>query len=163
EQVRHDTPMLSLSNIFSREALDEWIRRVERFAGREGLAYTCEPKIDGVAVSLLYRNGRFDRGATRGDGFVGEDVTANLRTVKDGPRTLAGNEPAPEVFEVRGEIHMRRSEFERMNQERAARGEPLFANPRNAASGALRQLDWRITAQRPLRLFVYGAATRSDG
>ncbi|HUG14419.1 MAG TPA: NAD-dependent DNA ligase LigA [Thermomicrobiales bacterium] len=163
EQVGHDTPMLSLSNVFSREALDEWIRRVERFAGRERLGYTCEPKIDGVAISLLYRDGRFERGATRGDGYVGEDVTANLRTVRDIPRFLTGDGPFPASLEVRGEIHMRRGEFQQMNREREERGEPSFANPRNAASGALRQLDSRVTASRPLRLFVYGGATRNDG
>jgi DNA ligase (NAD+) len=163
EQVRHDTPMLSLSNVFSREALEEWIRRVERFSGHQSLSYTCEPKIDGVAISLLYRNGRFERGATRGDGFVGEDVTTNLRTVRDIPRTLAGEGPFPDTLEVRGEIHMRRSAFEKMNREREEQGEATFANPRNAASGALRQLDSRITASRPLRLFVYAATARDDG
>jgi DNA ligase (NAD+) len=162
EQVTHHVPMLSLSNVFSREQLDEWIRRVQRFAGRQNLTYTCEPKIDGVASSLLYLNGRFERGATRGDGLVGEDVTANMRTIRDIPAQIISDRPIPERLEVRGEIHMRRSEFEEMNRQRVERGEPAFANPRNAASGALRQLDPRITAQRPLRLFVYGAATRND-
>lgn len=162
EQVTHQTPMLSLSNIFSREALDEWIRRVERFAGHANLTYACEPKIDGVAISLFYEEGRFERGATRGDGFVGEDVTANLRTVRDIPQRLPRDVDYPSALEVRGEVYMRRSEFEQMNREREERGEALFQNPRNAASGALRQLDSRITAQRPLRLFVYGAATRTD-
>jgi DNA ligase (NAD+) len=162
EQARHEIPMLSLSNIFSRDALQEWIRRVQRFAGRDNLTYTCEPKIDGVASSLLYHNGRFQRGATRGDGFVGEDVTANMRTIRDIPQRIKASEPVPASLEVRGEIYMRRSEFEEMNRQRVERGEPPFANPRNAASGALRQLDSRVTAQRPLRLFVYGAATRGD-
>jgi DNA ligase (NAD+) len=158
-QVRHEVPMLSLSNVFARESLEDWVRRVYRFAGREDLTFTAEPKIDGVASSLLYRDGLFVRGATRGDGLVGEDVTTNMRTIRDIPRRLEGDGRVPTELEVRGEIHMRRSEFEAMNAERAERGEPTFANPRNAASGALRQLDSRITAQRPLRFFVYGAAT----
>ena len=156
-KVRHDVPMLSLSNVFSREELERWLRQVYRHAGRENLAFTVEPKIDGVASSLLFRNGRFERGATRGDGFEGEDVTPNMRTIKDIPRTLDSSESVPAVLEVRGEIYMRRSEFEAMNRERGERGEATFRNPRNAASGALRQLDAAITATRPLRLFVYSA------
>lgn len=158
-QVRHDTPMLSLSNVFSREELERWLRAVYRNAGRDELTFTAEPKIDGVASSLLYRNGRFERGATRGDGFVGEDVTRNMRVIHDIPMQLNTTTDTPATLEVRGEIHMRRSEFAKMNEEREARGEQLFANPRNAASGALRQLDAKITAQRPLRLYVYAAAT----
>ncbi|MBA2452199.1 MAG: NAD-dependent DNA ligase LigA [Chloroflexia bacterium] len=157
EQVRHEAPMLSLSNVFSREGLNEWIARVRRFAGRDELEFTVEPKIDGVAASLVYRNGVFDRGATRGDGMVGENVTANMRTIRDLPRTLTSpNGPIPEVLEVRGEVYMRRSEFDLMNEAREEAALPRFANPRNAASGALRQLDARITAERPLRIFAYG-------
>ncbi|RIK42199.1 MAG: DNA ligase (NAD(+)) LigA [Chloroflexi bacterium] len=155
-QVRHDIPMLSLSNVFSRDDLEDWLHRVQRFAGRDDLTFTVEPKIDGVASSLLYRAGRFERGATRGDGYIGEDVTANMRTIRDVPLRFSNGATQPELLEVRGEIYMRRDEFEKMNEERAANGEPRFANPRNAASGALRQLDSSITAQRPLRLFVYG-------
>jgi DNA ligase (NAD+) len=155
-QVVHDVPMLSLSNVFSREGLADWMNRVYRFAGHDNLTFSVEPKIDGVASSVLYRNGRFEQGATRGNGLVGEDVTANMRTVRDLPMTLRDGLIEPRVLEVRGEIYMRRSEFEQMNLEREAAGEPRFANPRNAASGALRQLDPAISARRPLRLFVYG-------
>ncbi|MDQ3549359.1 MAG: NAD-dependent DNA ligase LigA, partial [Chloroflexota bacterium] len=161
-QVVHDVPMQSLSNVFSREGLDEWLRRVHRFAGREDLTFTIEPKIDGVASSLRYRNGAFNRGATRGNGLVGEDVTANMRTIGDIPKRLAHSERAPDDFEVRGEVYMRRSEFLKMNEERLERGEVAFANPRNSASGALRQLDSKMTAKRPLRFFAYAAATRGD-
>lgn len=161
-QVQHQVPMLSLSNIFSREDLDRWLRQVERAAGHSDLTFAVEPKIDGVASSLHYRDGHFVRGATRGDGAVGEDVTANMRTVRDIPHTLREPASAPGDFEVRGEIYMRLSEFAEMNAEREQNGEPTFANPRNAASGALRQLDARLTAQRPLRFFAYGAATRGE-
>jgi len=161
-EVVHDVPMQSLSNVFSREGLEEWLRRVHRFAGREDLTFAIEPKIDGVASSLRYRNGRFNRGATRGNGLVGEDVTANMRTIRDIPQQLADPDSAPADFEVRGEVYMRRSEFLAMNEERIERGEVPFANPRNSASGALRQLDPSITAQRPLRFFAYAAATRGD-
>lgn len=157
EQVRHEVPMLSLSNVFSREGLNEWIARVRRFAGRDELEFTVEPKIDGVAASLVYRDGVFDRGATRGDGVVGENVTANMRTIRDLPRKLTSPDgPLPEVLEVRGEVYMRRSEFDLMNEAREETGLTRFANPRNAASGALRQLDASITAERPLRIFAYG-------
>jgi DNA ligase (NAD+) len=162
-QVQHEVPMLSLGNIFSREGLERWLQQVYRNAGREDLTFAVEPKIDGVASSVLYRNGVFQQGATRGDGFVGEDVTANMRTIRDLPKRLTDDLPIPATLEVRGEVHMRRSEFEAMNEERAEQGLPLFANPRNAASGALRQLDASITANRPLRLFVYSAVTRYDG
>lgn len=154
-QVRHELPMLSLSNVFSREGLEEWIARVRRFAGRDDLEFAVEPKIDGVASSILYVNGELQRGATRGDGLVGEDVTANIRTIRDVPARLQG-ENIPTVLEVRGEVYMRRSEFDQMNQEREEAGLTRFANPRNAASGALRQLDSSISAQRPLRLLAYG-------
>lgn len=160
-QVRHETPMLSLSNVFTRDELERWLRGVYRHAGREDLTFTAEPKIDGVASSLLYQQGHFVRGATRGDGFIGEDVTRNMRTIRDIPTQLNRCTELPDALEVRGEIHMRRSEFEAMNAQRSDRHEQVFANPRNAASGALRQLDAKITAERPLRLFVYAAvATR---
>lgn len=162
-QVRHEVPMLSLGNVFSREDLERWLRQVYRLAGREVLEFVVEAKIDGVASSLLYRKGRLERGSTRGDGFVGEDVTANMRTIRDVPAQLAANPDAPDILEVRGEVYMRRSEFEAMNAERVERGETPFANPRNSASGALRQLDSRITATRPLRLFVYSGVTSANG
>lgn len=155
-QVRHDQPMLSLSNVFNREGLEEWLARVRRFAGRDDLEFAVEPKIDGVASSILYINGELRRGATRGDGIVGEDVTANIRTIRDVPSQLQRRDDLPATLEVRGEVYMRRSEFDMMNQEREEAGLPRFANPRNAASGALRQLDSGISAQRPLRLLAYG-------
>lgn len=161
-QVRHEVPMLSLGNVFNREDLERWLRQVYRLAGREELTFVVEAKIDGVASSLLYRDGVLQRGSTRGDGFVGEDVTANMRTIRNIPGRLAADGSAPSVLEVRGEVHMRRSEFEAMNVARIERGETPFANPRNAASGALRQLDARITAERPLRLFVYSGVTSAN-
>jgi DNA ligase (NAD+) len=155
-QIRHELPMLSLSNVFDLEGLENWISRVKRFAGRDGLEFAVEPKIDGVASSILYRNGVYERGATRGDGIVGEDVTANIRTINDLPKRLHSDRPIPDVLEVRGEIYMRRTEFDAMNQAREEAGLARFANPRNAASGALRQLDSSITAERPLRMIAYG-------
>ncbi|HAX24310.1 MAG TPA: NAD-dependent DNA ligase LigA [Thermomicrobiales bacterium] len=162
-QVTHEIPMLSLGNVFNREDLERWVQQVYRLSGRERLDFVVEAKFDGVASSLLYRNGRLQRGSTRGDGFVGEDVTANMRTIRDIPTQLMNIGGAPDVLEVRGEIYMRRSEFEAMNVERVARGDAPFANPRNAASGALRQLDPRVTATRPLRLFVYSGVTSANG
>jgi len=155
-QVRHEVPMLSLSNVFNREALEEWVARVRRFAGRDDLTFSVEPKIDGVAASVLYRNGEYVRGATRGDGIAGEDVTANIRTIRDLPVRLSTVGEIPPVLEVRGEVYMRRTEFDQMNVERESSGMPRFANPRNAASGALRQLDPNISAERPIRLLAYG-------
>ena len=155
-QVRHEVPMLSLSNVFNREGLEDWIGRVGRFAGREDLEFSVEPKIDGVAASILYRNGEYVRGATRGDGISGEDVTANIRTIRDLPARLEAGDDLPAVLEVRGEVYMRRTEFDQMNVERESSGLPRFANPRNAASGALRQLDAAVSADRPIRILAYG-------
>lgn len=153
--VTHRVPMLSLANAFNDEELAAWDTRLHKLLEREGdLAFTLEPKIDGLAVSLIYERGRLVRAATRGDGVSGEDVTANIRTIRDIPWDLppyASDHP----IEVRGEVYMAKADFEEMNAERAASGESLFANPRNAASGALRQLDPRITAKRPLRFFAY--------
>ncbi len=151
--VEHRVPMLSLGNAFSEEELRAWCRRVAGLAETERLAWVCELKIDGLAVALVYENGRLVQGATRGDGLRGENVTANLRTVRSVPLVLP--EGAPPAFEVRGEVYMTRAGFERLNEERARRGERLFANPRNAAAGSLRQLDPRITAQRPLEFLAY--------
>ncbi len=156
-KVEHRVPMLSLANAFDDEELREFLARVRRFLGLdEGAAVPLvgEPKIDGLSAAAHYRNGRFVLGATRGDGQVGEDITANLRTVRDLPLRLSDPNP-PEVVEVRGEVYMTRSDFEALNAERAAAGEPLFANPRNAAAGSLRQLDSRITAKRKLHFFAY--------
>ncbi len=154
-KVIHPQPMFSLQNAMDQEEVREFDRRVKRFLGAGGeIAYVAEPKIDGLAINLVYEAGRFVRGATRGDGREGEDVTANLRTVRTVPRLLLGPD-LPSFLEVRGEVYMRRADFEQMNRERAEKGEPLFANPRNAAAGSARQLDPNITALRPLALFTY--------
>ena len=155
--VQHAVPMLSLDNAFNEEellAFDERLKRQLGMEADEDIRCVCELKIDGVAVSLRYQDGRFVQGATRGDGYTGEDVTENLRTVHSIP--LALRTEMPGVFEARGEVFLPRSEFERINREREANGEPLFANPRNAAAGSLRQLDSRITATRRLDIFCYG-------
>lgn len=151
--VRHRIPMLSLANAYSFEELLAFDARVRRALGDDKIEYVAELKIDGLAVSLFYENGKFVRGATRGDGEVGEDITANLRTIRSIPLVTRSREPV--TLEVRGEAYMNRSEFERLNREREERGEPLFANPRNAAAGSLRQLDPRVTSERRLNIFVY--------
>ncbi len=156
-KVTHRVPMLSLANAFDEDELREFFQRVRRFLGLgedEAITVVGEPKIDGLSAAAHYRDGRFALGATRGDGQVGEDITANLRTVRDLPLRLSDPDP-PAVVEVRGEVYMTRSDFEALNAERAAAGEPLFANPRNAAAGSLRQLDSRITAKRKLHFFAY--------
>jgi DNA ligase (NAD+) len=157
EEVRHTVPMLSLANARKTEDLREWDARVRRLLGpeeEERLRYVTELKIDGLAVSLRYENGHFVRGATRGNGIVGEDVTQNLRTVRAIPDRL-DDEP-PEVLEPRGEVFMTLENFEELNRRQEAAGKPPFANPRNAAAGAIRQLDSRITASRPLTIYLYG-------
>ncbi len=153
--VRHRTPMLSLANAFDEAELEAWDKRVRAALGGVAVHYVCELKIDGAAVSLTYQDGVFASGATRGDGVQGEDVTPNLRTLKSIPLRLRGAKP-PRLLEVRGEVYLARKTFEAVNAEREARGEPHFANPRNAAAGSLRQLDPQITASRPLQVFVYG-------
>ena len=157
EEVRHTVPMLSLANARKTEDLREWDARVRRLLGpeeEEQLRYVTELKIDGLAVSLRYENGHFVRGATRGNGIVGEDVTQNLRTVRAIPDRL-DDEP-PEILEPRGEVFMTLGNFEELNLRQEAEGKPPFANPRNAAAGAIRQLDSRITASRPLTINLYG-------
>jgi DNA ligase (NAD+) len=156
-QVIHEVPMLSLGNAFSAEEVAAFDRRCREALGQPVIDYACEPKFDGLAISLLYEEGLFVRGATRGDGFSGEDVTQNLRTVRSIPLRLTG-EAIPARLEVRGEVLMFRAGFEAMNQRQRAQGEKEFVNPRNAAAGSLRQLDPKITAQRPLRFFAYGVA-----
>lgn len=165
--AEHRLPMLSLDNAHGADQLREWVSRVERGVDRpEELAFVTELKFDGLSVSLDYVDGRLERGATRGDGRVGEDVTANLRTIRDIPLAVDGA-GVPDRFTVRGEVYMELSGFRRMNAGREAAGEAPFANPRNAAAGAVRQLDSRITARRPLRFFAYtlydaaGVATQS--
>ncbi len=154
--VQHRTPMLSLANAFEGAELEAWEKRARAALGEVEIGYVCELKIDGAAVNLTYQAGRLATGATRGDGVRGEDVTPNLRTIPSVPLRLRGTKPPP-LLEVRGEVFLPRKGFEAVNAEREARGEPLFANPRNAAAGALRQLDPQITASRPLQIFVYGA------
>ncbi len=159
QEVRHRAPMMSLDNAFSDDEVRAWgdrLRRQDPSLDLESLTFTCEPKVDGVAMSLTYERGRFVQAATRGDGVVGEDVTANVATVKDVPHELArAGEPYPDVLEVRGEIYMPVAEFDAMNKRQADAGERLFVNPRNSAAGALRQKDPGITAQRPLHFWAY--------
>ena len=160
---RHLVPMLSLANAFNAEELEAWEERLTRFAGDDvrQSGYHCELKIDGGAISLTYRDGIFVTGATRGNGTTGENVTANLRTIRGIPLRLRGTAHPP-MMEIRGEVYMPFSGFERMNEERVAAGDPVFANPRNSASGALRQLDPAITAARPLRFFGYSVVLPGD-
>ena len=151
EKVTHERPMLSLSNVFGEADLREFDKRVRNGAGNN-IEYVCELKIDGLAVSLIYEDGKFVRGATRGDGRIGEDITVNLRTIRAIPLKL--NKPVS--IEVRGEVFMPKKSFHKLNEERGERGEELFANPRNAAAGSLRQLDPKIAASRNLDVFIYG-------
>ncbi|KAB2839314.1 MAG: NAD-dependent DNA ligase LigA, partial [Burkholderiales bacterium] len=160
--VAHALPMLSLNNAFSDEEVLAFDRRVREALGADEVFYAVEPKFDGLAVSLRYEAGVFVRGATRGDGFSGEDVTANLRTVRAIPLHLEG-ERVPKVLEVRGEVLMQKRDFAALNAQQQAAGEKLFANPRNAAAGALRQLDSRITASRRLSFFAYGIGEAAWG
>ncbi|MGR3518517.1 MAG: NAD-dependent DNA ligase LigA [Roseovarius sp.] len=155
-KVRHAQRMLSLGNAFSDDEITEFDARIRRYLGRDDdapLAYTSEPKIDGLSLSLRYEAGRLVQAATRGDGETGENVTANARTIGDIPATIEG---APEVLEVRGEVYMSHADFTALNTRQAEQGAKTFANPRNAAAGSLRQLDPAITAARPLRFFAYG-------
>ncbi|MCE5260276.1 MAG: NAD-dependent DNA ligase LigA [Chloroflexi bacterium] len=157
-KVTHPNPMTSLMDAFSADEVTAWLERARRLLPENlQLEFVVEPKIDGLAVALTYRNGLLERGATRGDGIVGEDITANVRTIRNIPLRIPveGDTPAPDVIEVRGEIYMPRDLFARYNIERAAKGETQLANPRNAAAGSVRQLDPRMTAGRPLRLFAY--------
>ncbi|MBT1119096.1 NAD-dependent DNA ligase LigA [Stutzerimonas nitrititolerans] len=169
-QVRHEVPMLSLGNAFEEQDLTDFDRRAREgldlpagdlFGDGAELEYSCEPKLDGLAVSLLYENGHLVRGATRGDGSTGEDISANVRTVRNIPLKLHGS-GWPAVLEVRGEIYMPKAGFEALNARQLESGGRPFANPRNAAAGSLRQLDSKITASRPLELCAYGVG-RSDG
>lgn len=154
--VKHPLPMLSLGNVFNEGELREWAARVYKLTGRHQVTFVVEPKLDGLAIALTYRDGRFALGATRGDGSTGEDVTQNLRTVRQIPLRLRVVEPPPPpTLEARGEVFLPKSAFEELNRRRAEAGEPLFANPRNAAAGSLRQLDSRITASRPLAFIAY--------
>ncbi len=159
QEVRHRVPMLSLNNAFEEEDAANFDRRVREGLGKEDIEYAVEPKFDGLAISLVYEGGVLSRAATRGDGYTGEDVTANVRTIHAVPLHLSGRH-VPGLLEVRGEVLMLKRDFERLNAEQRARGEREFANPRNAAAGSLRQLDPRITASRKLTFYAYalGAA-----
>src|SRR5712691_685826 len=163
-KVTHSVPMLSLQNGFEEQDVRDFFDRIRRFfrradepAGTDefGVEVMAEPKIDGLSAALRYERGRLVLGATRGDGVTGEDVTANIRTLKSVPATLTGR-AWPEIIEIRGEVYMERAGFFAVNEERAAAGEPVFANPRNVAAGSLRQLDPTVTARRPLKFFAYG-------
>ncbi|MBM3545047.1 MAG: NAD-dependent DNA ligase LigA [Alphaproteobacteria bacterium] len=163
-KVTHRVPMLSLSNVFDEEELRDFLDRIRRFLGlppSEKLAFTAEPKIDGLSITLRYERGVLVQGATRGDGYEGENVTPNVRTIADIPKSVK-TKGFPDPFELRGEIYMSRKAFQRLNEEQVKRGDRVFANPRNAAAGSLRQLDSSITAQRPLRFFAYGWGEIAD-
>ncbi len=152
--VDHRAPMLSLGNVFDAGELREWHARVARLLERDHFALVCEPKIDGVAIALTYEDGRFARGVTRGDGLRGDEITANLRTIRSLPLALQIQD-VPRLLEVRGEVYMSKAEFERLNEQRAEAGEQLYMNPRNTAAGSLRQLDPAVTASRRLDVFAY--------
>ena len=161
-KVTHAQPMLSLGNAFADEDVRDFFARIRRFLGLaedETVDIVGEPKIDGLSISLRYENGRFVLGATRGDGTVGENVTANLCTVADIPQQISG--PMPDILEVRGEVYMGHAEFAALNRQREAEDQPVFANPRNAAAGSLRQLDATVTASRPLHFFAYSSGQHS--
>ncbi|WP_373531082.1 NAD-dependent DNA ligase LigA [Vampirovibrio sp.] len=165
--VTHPVRLYSLDNVFDENELIAWEKRIEKLLGRNenSVDYVAELKIDGLAVTLLYENGQLVRGATRGNGLVGEDITSNLKTIKSIPLKIpvSGNQPVPARMEVRGEVFMPKDAFLKLNQERSLKGEAEFANPRNAGAGAVRQLDPRITASRKLDAYFYGATILEDG
>ena len=164
DKVRHPEPLFSLANARSAEELRAWVQRMRNHLAREGIEnvrfrYVCEPKIDGLAMSLIYRDGVLERGATRGNGEIGENVTHNLRTIPSIPLRI---EDAPPLVEVRGEVYMKLADFAALNERRAAAGESTFMNPRNSAAGTIRQLDPKLTAERPLSFWAYGVGA-ADG
>ncbi|MFQ5867062.1 MAG: NAD-dependent DNA ligase LigA [bacterium] len=163
--VKHGVAMLSLDNTYSSEEIKEWAKRVHKGLLREKVEYVLELKIDGVGVSLTYEKGFFVVGATRGDGVIGDDITQNLKTIKSIPLRFLTSEPLqlPDLIEVRGEVFMEKSDFEKLNQEKKKKGEALFANPRNAAAGSLKLLDSRLTAERKLNCFIHSFGTLSGG
>src|SRR6266699_6639724 len=153
-QIQHRVPMLSLDNTYSEQEVANFYKRITRLSLDERIPVVIEPKVDGVAVSVMYEKGRLKYAATRGDGFVGDDITQNIKTIRSVPHQLRGD--APRVFEVRGEAYLDKAGFEKLNRERKAAGLPLFANPRNAAAGSLKHLDPKAVAQRPLGIVFYG-------
>jgi len=153
-QIQHRAPMLSLDNTYSEEEVVNFYKRIKRLLPDEKIPVVIEPKVDGVAVSVMYQKGRLKYAATRGDGLVGDDITQNVKTIRSVPRQLRGD--APDVFEVRGEAYLDKAGFDKLNRERKAAGLPLFANPRNAAAGSLKHLDPKAVAQRPLGIVFYG-------
>jgi DNA ligase (NAD+) len=159
--VRHAMPMMSLDNTYSQEEVRAFVNRVQKLLSGEQLEWVVEPKVDGLAISLRYENGKFLVGATRGDGTNGDDVTANLKTIRSLPLRLRGH--GPQVLEVRGEVFMTKAGFEKVNAERKAAGQELFANPRNSAAGSLKQLDPKIVAKRPLDIVIYGSGVVEMG
>ncbi len=157
EKVKHTEPMLSLDNAFSYDEIAEFDKRIKRFIGsNDDIEYTVEPKYDGLAIELTYTNGLLSRASTRGDGYEGEDVTQNIKTIRSIPLKIEGIHDIPEVIDIRGEVYMNIEDFEKLNKEKEQKGEPLFANPRNAAAGSVRQLDPSVTATRKLHLSCYG-------
>ncbi len=164
EPVQHRVPMLSLDNTYSEQELRDFVNRVQKLLPDEKLDWIVEPKIDGLAINLTYENGKFTRGATRGDGTTGDDITLNLRTIRSIPTRLHGEAKAlPDVLEARGEVYLTKSGFAKLNAERKAAGEEMFANPRNAAAGSLKQLDSRLVAKRPLDIILYALGEMSGG
>ena len=153
-QIRHRVPMLSLDNTYSEDEVANFYKRITRLLPEEKIPVVIEPKVDGVAVSVMYENGRLKYAATRGDGLVGDDITQNIKTIRSVPQQLRGS--APKIFEVRGEAYLDKDGFKKLNNEREAAGLPLFANPRNAAAGSLKHLDPKVAAQRPLGMVFYG-------
>src|SRR5438093_6272810 len=153
-QIQHRAPMLSLDNTYSEEEVVNFYKRIKRLLPNEKIPVVIEPKVDGVAVSVMYEKGRMKYPATRGDGFAGDDITQNIKTTRSVPHRLRSS--APDIFEVRGEAYLDKAGFEKLNQERKTAGLPLFANPRNATAGSLKHLDPSIVAKRPLGIVFYG-------
>ena len=154
QSLDHRLPMLSLANAINKDELKEFDTQVKKGLGLEAdIEYAAEPKLDGLAVELVYENGMFTHGSTRGDGTTGENITQNLKTIRAIPLSLIENVPVPRILEVRGEVFITHTDFKKMNDKRLEEGEQAFANPRNCAAGSLRQLDSSITANRPLRIY----------
>ena len=160
-KITHTVPMLSLENAFLPEEVLAFDQRMRERLHKEPISYHCEPKLDGIAVSLRYEKGLLIYAATRGDGFVGEDITYNIRTIKTIPLRLRGKD-FPDVLEVRGEVYMPKASFQALNEKALEEGSKVFVNPRNAAAGSLRQLDPKITASRTLEMFCYGVGNIDD-